>query len=87
MVLMLVLWPPILFSEVPRKMLYFSVLFPFIGYHLLWGGSVWLPISVLLGVCRGLCGIPGNGEDVVVDQRYCRSRRNVSLVGVPCRTL
>ena len=53
MVLMLVALAPILFSEVPRKMLYFSMLFPFIGYHLLWGGSVWLPISVLLGFVVG----------------------------------
>lgn len=53
MVLLLVALAPILFAEVPRKLLYFSALFPFIGYHLLWGGSVWLPVSVLLGVVVG----------------------------------
>jgi len=52
-VLMIVAVAPILFAELPRKMLYFSALFPFIGYHLLWGGSVWFPISVLLGFVAG----------------------------------
>jgi general L-amino acid transport system permease protein len=53
LVLLLVALAPILFAELPRKMLYFSGLFPFIGYHLLWGGSVWFPISALLGFVAG----------------------------------
>ena len=52
-VLMLVAVAPILFAELPRKMLYLSGLFPFVAYHLLWGGSVWLPVSVLLGFVAG----------------------------------
>ncbi|NBB97063.1 MAG: ABC transporter permease subunit [Alphaproteobacteria bacterium] len=52
-VLMLVAVAPILFAELPRKMLYFSGLFPFIGYHLLWGGSIWLPIAALMGFVAG----------------------------------
>ena len=53
LVLMLVALAPILFAELPRKMLFFSALFPFIGYHLLWGGSIWFPISILLGFVAG----------------------------------
>ncbi|MCC1481965.1 amino acid ABC transporter permease [Roseibaca sp. Y0-43] len=53
LVLLLIALAPILFAELPRKMLYFSAVFPFIGYHLLWGGSVWFPISVFLGFVAG----------------------------------
>mgnify|MGYP005851306317 CR=1 FL=1 len=52
-VLMLVAVAPILFAELPRKMLYFSGLYPFVGYHVLWGGSIWLPIAALLGLVAG----------------------------------
>ena len=48
-VLMLVAVAPVLFAGVPRKMLMFSALFPFIGFWLLWGGSIWVPVSALLG--------------------------------------
>jgi len=44
---------PILYPWVPRKMLWFSAAFPFLGYFLLWGGSVWFPISVALGFVAG----------------------------------
>ncbi|MGB0496966.1 MAG: amino acid ABC transporter permease [Rubricella sp.] len=41
---------PVLFSQfVPRIMLAFTGLFPFIAYWLLWGGTIWFPISVLAG--------------------------------------
>jgi general L-amino acid transport system permease protein len=53
-VLMLVAMLPILVPSVPRKMLWFSVLFPFIGFWLIWGGSIWTPIMVLVGL--GLAG-------------------------------
>ncbi len=48
--LMLAALAPVLFSNLPRKMLWFSAVYPFIGYWLLWGGSVWGPIMVLAGV-------------------------------------
>ncbi len=47
--LMLVAIAPILFAEVPRKVLWFSGLYPFIAFWLFWGGTVFLPISILLG--------------------------------------
>jgi general L-amino acid transport system permease protein len=49
-VLMLVAGAPVLFPDLPRRMLWFSVAFPFIGFWLIWGGSVWVPVLVLVGL-------------------------------------
>jgi len=51
--MMIVALAPILFPAAPRKMLWFSAIFPFIGYWLLWGGSVWMPVTVLAGFVVG----------------------------------
>lgn len=40
---------PILFDGVSKKLLWFSAIFPFLCFWLIWGGSIWLPISVILG--------------------------------------
>jgi len=53
MVLMLVALLPILFAGVPRKLMWFSALYPAVGYVLLWGGSVWLPLAALAGFAVG----------------------------------
>ncbi len=52
-VLMLVAVAPILFDKLPRKMLMFSALYPFIGAWLLWGGTIWTPLMVLAGFFIG----------------------------------
>ncbi|MHA3914831.1 amino acid ABC transporter permease [Halovulum sp. GXIMD14793] len=52
-VLMLVALAPALFTELPRKMLWFSVIYPFVGYWLIWGGSILAPVLVLLGFVLG----------------------------------
>jgi general L-amino acid transport system permease protein len=44
---------PVLFTELPRKMLWFSMVSPILIYTLLWGGSIWGPISVALGFVVG----------------------------------
>ena len=44
---------PILFTSLPRKLLAFTAIYPFLAYHLLWGGSVWLPVSAALGFVVG----------------------------------
>jgi general L-amino acid transport system permease protein len=49
LILMLVALAPVLFSGLPRKMLWFSFAFPAVAFWLLWGGSVWLPVTILLG--------------------------------------
>jgi general L-amino acid transport system permease protein len=53
-VLLFVALAPVLFSQVPRKLFWFTVLYPAIAFFLIWGGSVWLPITVVLGL--GLVG-------------------------------
>ncbi|MDX2485366.1 MAG: amino acid ABC transporter permease [Pseudodonghicola sp.] len=49
-VLLAVALAPVLFSDkVPRKMLYFSLAYPFIFPWLLWGGTIWGPLSAAAG--------------------------------------
>ena len=43
-----------LIEYAPGKALIYSLLFPLIGVWLLWGGSVWTPVSVLAGFLVGL---------------------------------
>ncbi len=44
---------PVLFDKIPRKMLIFSAIYPFLGFWLVWGGSVWFPICVMLAFVIG----------------------------------
>ena len=53
LVLMLVALGPILFSWVPRQVLWFSLSFPAVAFWLLWGGTVWLPVMILVGFVLG----------------------------------
>ena len=50
---MLVALAPILFNKLPRKMLGFTALYPFLAFWLLWGGSVWLPFMIITGFVLG----------------------------------
>ncbi|WP_422030281.1 amino acid ABC transporter permease [Roseovarius sp.] len=53
-VLLFVALGPVLFSEyVPRKLIWFSALYPFLMPWLLWGGSIWTPILVVAGLGIG----------------------------------
>ena len=47
--LLLVAIAPVLFIELPRKMMWFTILYPAVGFFLLWGGSVWVPVAAMLG--------------------------------------
>ncbi|WP_163848922.1 amino acid ABC transporter permease [Pseudooceanicola aestuarii] len=50
LVLLFVALGPILFAAyVPVKMIWFSMLYPFLAVWLLWGGSIWMPIAAILG--------------------------------------
>ncbi|GAA5073759.1 amino acid ABC transporter permease [Roseibacterium beibuensis] len=40
---------PVLYAELPRKLLAVTAASPFILYWLLWGGSIWGPIAVAVG--------------------------------------
>jgi general L-amino acid transport system permease protein len=53
LVLMLVALLPMLFSGVPRKLLWFSAVYPAVAYWLLWGGSIWMPLMALAGFAVG----------------------------------
>ncbi len=53
-VLLFVAIAPVLFSRVPRKVLLFSAIYPFIVAWLLWGGSVWGPLDAFLGFVIGV---------------------------------
>ena len=52
-VLLLVAIAPVLFKDMPRKMLYFTGLFPFIGFWLIWGGTILIPFVILVGFIAG----------------------------------
>jgi len=51
--LMFVALAPILFPGVPRRLAIFTALYPFVGFWLLWGGSIWLPIVAATGFVVG----------------------------------
>ena len=54
LILLFVAMAPILFSDsVPRQLLYVSAAFPFVAPWLMWGGTLWLPLMVALGVVIG----------------------------------
>ena len=44
---------PVLFTEAPRHLLYLAVGYPFLMPWLMWGGSLWVSISVAFGFVLG----------------------------------
>jgi general L-amino acid transport system permease protein len=50
---MLVAILPVLFFDLPRKLLILTVLFPFVAYWLIWGGTIWIPIFAMVGFAVG----------------------------------
>ncbi|MBW3245569.1 amino acid ABC transporter permease [Epibacterium sp. DP7N7-1] len=53
-VLLFVALAPVLFSDkVPAKLIYFTAVYPFLMPWLLWGGTVWTPVSAALGFVLG----------------------------------
>ena len=53
LILLLISIAPILFSEVPRKLIYLTLIYPFLLPWLMWGGSIWVSFSVLVGFLVG----------------------------------
>ncbi len=47
---MLVALAPVLFPKLPRQLLYFTAIYPFLGYWLLWGGTMWTPFLTFAGL-------------------------------------
>ncbi len=44
---------PVLFTEAPRRLFYVTAIYPFLLPWLMWGGSLWVSISILLGFMLG----------------------------------
>ncbi|MGB7243580.1 MAG: amino acid ABC transporter permease [Sulfitobacter sp.] len=44
---------PVLFFDLPRKLLAFTAVYPFIAFYLLWGGTVFVPILAFVGCIGG----------------------------------
>lgn len=44
---------PVLFFDLPRKLLIFTALYPFLAYWLVWGGSIFGPLLALAGFVAG----------------------------------
>jgi len=51
--IMLVAIAPVLFFDLPRKMLIITALFPFAAYWLIWGGTIMTPLFALIGCVVG----------------------------------
>ncbi len=56
LVLLFVALAPILFSQLPRKLIRGSALYPAVAYILLWGGSLWVPLMAMAGFVVGWAG-------------------------------
>ena len=44
---------PVLFFDLPRKLLIFTAVYPFLAYWLVWGGSIFGPLLALAGFVAG----------------------------------
>ena len=53
LVLLMISLAPVLFSEAPRKLIYLTLIYPFLLPWLMWGGSIWVSFSVLIGFLVG----------------------------------
>ncbi len=62
---------PVLFFDLPRKMLLFTALYPFIAFWLIWGGTILVPIVALVGFIVGY----------VVYQRYVTDSFAMGFLG------
>ncbi len=48
--LILAAMPALFYMYVPRKFLLFTALYPFIAFWLVWGGSLWVPLTILAAI-------------------------------------
>ena len=49
LVLLLIALAPVLFFDLPRKLLAFTVVYPFLAFWLIWGGTIMVPVVALIG--------------------------------------
>ena len=53
-ILLLFALGPVLFRRMPRKLLAFTVIYPFLAYWLIWGGTILVPFIAFLGTVFGI---------------------------------
>ena len=53
-VLLLVALAPVLFRRLPKGLLVFTVIYPFLAYWLIWGGSILIPTVAFVGCFTGV---------------------------------
>lgn len=53
LVLLFIAIAPVLFFDLPRKMLIFTAIYPFLAFWLIWGGTILTPLIALLGLVAG----------------------------------
>lgn len=53
LILLLLALAPVLFTGAPRKLLYVTAAYPFLLPWLMWGGSIWVPITAAAGFVIG----------------------------------
>ncbi|WP_282063366.1 amino acid ABC transporter permease [Roseobacter litoralis] len=53
LILLFIAGAPVLFFDLPRKLLIFTALYPFIAYYLIWGGALGVPVLALVGCVAG----------------------------------
>lgn len=70
-VLMLVAIAPVLFFDLPRKLLLFTAVYPFIAFWLIWGGTILAPLVVFVGFVAA----------AIVFQKFGRSSFAVGFFG------
>ena len=52
--LLLVALAPVLFRKLPRQLFAFSIIYPFLAYWLIWGGTILVPVVAFLGFAAGV---------------------------------
>lgn len=52
-VLLLIAIAPVLFFDLPRKLLIFTAIYPFLAFWLIWGGTILAPIIAMAGFIAG----------------------------------
>jgi len=52
-VLLLIAIAPVLFFDLPRKLLIFTAIYPFLAFWLIWGGTILAPIIAMVGFIAG----------------------------------
>jgi general L-amino acid transport system permease protein len=49
LLLLVVALAPVMFNGLPRRMFWFTAIYPAVAFWLLWGGTIWLPLVALAG--------------------------------------